>query len=98
MEGPRVIAGRSHGREPNLPVDARLIGRDKRRTPIGITRLRYEFVLFPFSVAGNDRIISSFKNNFVALTADCSERAVSVDQIESVERRIHHLATRDQVE
>src|SRR5438105_14084828 len=98
MERPRVIAGRGHGRKPDLPVDPGLIRRDESRPPIRISRFGYKFVFFPFGLAGNDRIFGSFEDNFVTLPADRSERAVSVNQIERVERIMHELASADKVQ
>src|SRR5260370_34059464 len=93
MERPRVIAGRGHGRKPDLPVDPGLIRRDESRPPIRISRFGYKFVFFPFGLAGNDRIFGSFKYNFVALATNRSERAVGVNQIERVELIIHEMAS-----
>src|SRR6266481_5615992 len=98
MERPRVIAGRGHGRKPDLPVDPGMIRRDESRNPVRISRLSHELVLFPFGLAGNDRIFASFKDNSVTLTTDRSERAVGVNQIEWVERIVHELASADKVQ
>src|SRR5947208_15809404 len=98
MESPRVIARRGHVRKPDLPVDPGLIRRDESRTPIRISRLSYELVLFPFGLAGNDRIFGSFKDNFVTLATNRSERDVGVNQIERVERIIHELTSADKAQ
>src|SRR5438874_3212396 len=98
MERPRVIAGRGHGRKPDLPVDPGLIRRDESRPPIRVSRFGYKFVFFPFRVTGNDRVFGSFKDNLIALATNRSECAVGVDQIERVERTINELASADKVQ
>src|SRR2546423_1388554 len=69
-----------HGGEPNLPIDARLIRGDERRPQIRITRFGFELVFLPPGVAVNDRIVSSFKNDLVALLTDGAECAVGVNE------------------
>src|SRR5438067_12173228 len=98
MERPRVIAGRGHGRKPDLPVDPGLIRRDESRPPIRISRFGYKFAFFPFGLAGNDRVFGSFKDNFVAPATNRPERAVGANQIERVERIIHELPSADKAE
>src|SRR5213080_4815852 len=78
MQRPRILRGRSHRCEPDLPVDSRLIRRDEWRGTIRITWLGLERVLLPFCVASNPRVVCAFKNNFVAFAAYCAECAVSV--------------------
>ena len=85
MQCPWVFGGGRHGREPDLPIDSRLIRRNKRRSPVGIARFGFEFVFLPFSVATDQSISRSLENNFVALFTNAAERSVSVDQIEGIE-------------
>src|SRR5438876_9326641 len=84
MQRPRIFRWRSHGSEPNLPVDPRLIRGDERRAPIGITWLGFELVFLPFCIGGHDGVIRSFKNNLVAFFSHCTEGAVGIHQAESI--------------
>ena len=97
MQRPRIFGGRGHRCEPDLPVDARLIWRDDRRVPPWIARFRFEFVFLPFGVAGDECIVCSLENDFGTFPAHASERAVSVDKIKRIERRVHQLARGNQV-
>src|ERR1051326_8802872 len=47
MERPRILTWRSHGSEPNLPVNPRLIRRNEWRSPVRVARFCFEFVLLP---------------------------------------------------
>ena len=85
MERPWVFRGRTHGGEPNLPIDARLIRGNERRPQIRITRFGFEFVFFPFGIAGNNGIVGSFENNLVAFLPDGAECAVSVNEAKPIE-------------
>src|SRR5207244_6709505 len=68
-----------------------LIRRDKWRTPVWIAGLGDKFVFLPSCVAVDDRVVGSFKDNFVAFAPDDAERAVGVDEIEPAEGVIHQL-------
>src|SRR5262249_832664 len=98
VKRPRILGRRGHRCEPDLPVDPRLIRRDKWRTTIRIARLSFEFVLLPLRVAGDQRVLCSLENNFVALAAPGAERAVGVNKIKRVERVVHHLPPGDEIE
>src|SRR5437016_12507755 len=65
MERPWVFRGRTHGGEPNLPIDARLIRGDEWRPQIGSTRFGFESVLLPFGIAGNNRVVGSAESDLV---------------------------------
>src|SRR5205814_1767694 len=91
MQRPRILRGRSHGGEPDLPIDPGLIGRNEGRASVRITRFGFEFVLLPLGVAGNDRIICSFENDLIAFFADGTECAVGVNEAKPIEGSVHHL-------
>src|SRR5438552_8491738 len=91
MQRPRIFRGRTHGGEPDLPIDARLIRGYEWGPQIRITRFGFEFVFLPLRIAGDDNIVGSFKNNLVAFLTNRAERAVSVHETKSIEGRVHHL-------
>src|SRR6266571_4906655 len=53
MQRPRILSGRRHRCEPDLPIDTRLIRRDERRSAVGIAGLGFELVLLPFRIAAD---------------------------------------------
>src|SRR5439155_14206669 len=65
VQRPRILCRRRHGRDPDLPVDARLVRRDERRASVGIGGFSCEFVFFPSSIASDGGGICYLKNNFV---------------------------------
>src|SRR3954462_12761542 len=97
MQCPGIFGRRGHRREPDLPVNARLIWRDEWWPPIRITELRFELVFFPSRLASNQRVICSLKNNFVAFAPYCPECAVSVHEIEGIVGGIHQLPPRGEI-
>ena len=97
MERPWVFRGRTHGGEPNLPIDARLIRGNERRPQIRITRFGFELVFLPFGIAGNNGVVGSFENDLVAFLADGAECAVGVNETKPIEGRVHHLSFGDEI-
>src|SRR5438874_8089677 len=89
MQRPWVFGGGRHGREPDLPIDSRLIRRNKRRSPVEIARFGFEFVFLPFSVAIDQSISGSLENNFLKLFTIASERSVCFYLIERIVCGIH---------
>ena len=97
MERPGIFFRRSHGSEPDLPVNSRLVWRDEWRPPIRITRFSLELVFLPLGISGDDRVRSAFENDFVAFSADASKSAISVHQIQRIEGKVHQLPVRNQI-
>src|SRR5438445_6305497 len=89
MQRPGIFCRRSHGGEPDLPVNSSLVWRDEWRSQIRIARFSFEFVFLPLGVARYDRISGAFENDFIALSTDASEGAVSVHQVQRIEGIIH---------
>ena len=85
MQRPWVFRGRTHGGEPDLPIDTRLIWGNERRPQIRITRFGFEFVFLPFGIAGNDRRRRFLQNDLVAFLTDGAECAVGVNEAKPIE-------------
>ena len=81
-----------------MPIDPALIRRDDGGPTVRIARLGFEFVFLPLRVAGDERVLSSFKNDFVAFAANRSERAVGIHEIERIIRIIHQLPAGNEIE
>src|SRR5206468_12946033 len=86
-----------HGREPDLPVDTRLVGRDDAGPARRIAGLAEEFVGLPARRLGYDLVARSFEDDLAALPSDGTEGAVGVDEVQRGEGRVHDLARRDEV-
>src|SRR4030095_16329223 len=91
MQRPRIFVGRSHGGEPDLPVNPRLIRRNEWGPPGWIAGLGFELVFLPLGVTRDDRIFGPLKDDFVAFPADRSKRSVRVYKIKRVVGIIHQL-------
>src|SRR5438045_8666246 len=98
MPRPRILSGRRHRCEPDLPIDTRLIRRDERRSAIGIAGLGFELVLLPFRIAADCRVVRSLKNNFVAFAHDGSKSPVGVYEIERTIRVIHESTAGEEIQ
>jgi len=51
-------------------------------------------VLLPFGIAGDEQIVCSFENNFVAFASNCAECTIGVYKIERIVRVVHRLPDR----
>src|SRR6266404_6484687 len=98
MQRPRIFRRRRHGGEPDLPIDPALVRCDDSGTPVRIARFGFEFVFQPFCIAGDERVLRSFENDFVAFAADGSKRTVSVYEIERIIGVIHQLPAGNEIE
>src|ERR1051326_2182564 len=78
VQRPWIIQWPGHGGEPNLPVNPRLVRRDKDRAALRIAGFGLELVFLPLGPAGDKSFVSAFENNLVAHLADTAERAVRV--------------------
>src|SRR6266446_546649 len=83
---------------PDLPVNPRLVRRHEWRPAVQITWFGFELVFLPFRVVGNQHVVGSLKNDFVAFPAHCTECAVSVHKIKRIERVVHQLAPGYEIE
>src|SRR4051812_46187066 len=95
LREPRIVLRRRHRGEPHQPVDAEVIGCDLPRTPRRIPRLAPELILAPHRRIAHRLIAGAFDRNLVPLPSDAAERAVGVDDLQRVERRVHHLPRRE---
>src|SRR5437773_4263580 len=73
MQCPWIVSRRGHRSEPDLPIDPRLIRRNKRRPPVRIAGFGLKFVFLPPCVPSDKSVSRSFENNFVAFAANRSK-------------------------
>jgi hypothetical protein len=74
-----------------------VIGGDDTGAPLEPRGLAGELVLSPPRAVVRDRVVGAFEDQLGALQPYAPESAVGVHQVELIERRIHHLAGRQEI-
>src|SRR3954464_14548328 len=75
MQQPRLVTGRSKCREPQLPVELVLIGRDEARPSLGIARFARQLERLPARVFIEVSRSRSLQHDLIALARDAAESA-----------------------
>ena len=76
IERPRILVGRAHRGEPDLPVETRLVGSDLSRSLVQRDGLGQIGIVFPYGIVIRRVGISTLKDNGQTFVTDRAESAV----------------------
>lgn len=94
---PGVGRGGRHGREPQQPVQAQVVGGDLAGAAAGVARLGLELVLLPDGGRAGGGVVGALQDDLAPHPGDGPEGTVGVDQAQRVEAGVHQLAAAEQV-
>src|SRR5262249_53742826 len=86
-----------HRREPDQPVQPKMVRAQEAWPPVGIPWLAFELIRPPLSILGWRVGQRAFENDFVSDPADTAERSVRIHQLERLKGSVHPLPTRKQI-